>query len=249
MTTKPCKLCDGRGWYLYDVPLTHRLWNTQVACDCEAGQQRQSDIIDRTYAKSGMSDLLRATTFDYLRERRWKNGISLSDSQVAALEFAENNVRQGGRSACFIGDYGTGKTALVAAICNELLKPYKAVELASQNYCRMDVLFLTVPDLLDHLRATFSPTSDVEYDDLFERIKAVKVLVLDDLGKQSTTDWAKEKLYQIINYRYLHRDNLITLITSNNTMDEIADWHPAIARRVHEMCHIIYVAGNDLGRA
>ncbi|MEZ4515679.1 MAG: ATP-binding protein [Chloroflexota bacterium] len=74
------------------------------------------------------------------------------------------------------GGYGCGKTHLAAAIANYQI---------SQG--RM-VLFVNTPDLLDHLRATFSPDSTISYDDRFEQVRNAPLLVLDDLGTQSNTN-------------------------------------------------------------
>jgi DNA replication protein DnaC len=76
-----------------------------------------------------------------------------------------------------------------------------------------------VPEFLDHLRATFIPESKVSYDQLFESVKKTPLLILDDFGEQSTTPWAQEKLYQVINYRYNAR--LPTVITARCSLDEI----------------------------
>ncbi|MFQ5988147.1 MAG: DNA replication protein DnaC, partial [Dehalococcoidia bacterium] len=38
------------------------------------------------------------------------------------------------------------------------------------------------------------------------------LLILDDFGEQSSTPWAQEKLYQLINHRY--NDRLPTVITT-----------------------------------
>ena len=78
---------------------------------------------------------------------------------------------------------------------------------------------MVVPDLLDHLRSTYSPDSKVSYDELFESIRTAPLLILDDLGAHSSTPWAEEKLYQLVNYRYNHR--LPTVITTNLTLDEL----------------------------
>ena len=80
-------------------------------------------------------------------------------------------------------------------------------------------MFVVVPDLLDHLRATFSPSSNISYDELFNQVKTASLLVLDDLGTQSATPWAREKLYQIFNYRY--NAELPTVITTSMTLEEI----------------------------
>jgi len=106
------------------------------------------------------------------------------------------------------GGYGCGKTHLAAAIAN------RAVERGQP------ALFITVPDLLDHLRAAFSPSSPAGYDERFEDVRTAPLLILDDLGTESPTPWAQEKLFQILNYRYNAR--LPTVITTNHELEEIA---------------------------
>jgi DNA replication protein DnaC len=72
-----------------------------------------------------------------------------------------------------------------------------------------------VPDLLDNLRTTFDPRSEMlSFNDLFEHMKTADLLVLDDYGAENTTPWAVEKLFQILNYRY--NMALATVITTNN---------------------------------
>ena len=89
------------------------------------------------------------------------------------------------------GDYGVGNTHLAAAIANKVQRG------------GMRVLFVVVPDLLDYLRATFQPGSAVSYDRRFNEVRQAPFLVLDDLGAHSVTDWAQEKLFQILNHRYV----------------------------------------------
>jgi len=105
------------------------------------------------------------------------------------------------------GPYGCGKTHLAAAIGN-----YQA-ELGDPP------LMIVLPDLLDHLRSTFSPTSSVNLDRRFEEIRKARLLILDDLGTQSATPWAREKLYQLFNYRY--SAELPTVITTASMPEEI----------------------------
>ena len=107
------------------------------------------------------------------------------------------------------GPYGCGKTHLAAAIANSL---------ADKG---TPPLFIMVPDLLDHLRATFSPASSVSYDHRFDEIRTAPLLILDDLGAQSASPWAKEKLHQLFNYRY--NAELPTVLTVAAEMIELID--------------------------
>jgi DNA replication protein DnaC len=122
---------------------------------------------------------------------------------VRAAEYA----RQPRGWLVLFGNYGCGKTHLAAAIANELLR----------SDCQ--VLFAVVPDLLDHLRSTFGPSSEVEYDQRFEDIRDAQVLILDDLGTENASGWAREKLFQIINHRYNYA--MPTVVTSNRAPKDI----------------------------
>jgi DNA replication protein DnaC len=105
------------------------------------------------------------------------------------------------------GGYGCGKTHLAAAIANQRLSLGRPV------------LFVNTPDLLDHLRAAFRPTADTGYDERFDQVRNAPLLILDDLGTQSNTEWAQEKLYQIFNYRY--NAQLPTVVTTNLELEAI----------------------------
>ncbi len=152
-------------------------------------------------------ELQKSMTFDSFDWKRVNLPIdereNLKESFRLALDFA--NSPEGW--LVLLGETGCGKTHLAAAIAN-----YRV----SQGH---SALFVVVPDFLDHLRSTFSPESKVSYDQLFERVKTAPLLILDDFGEHTTTPWAKEKLYQVINYRYNAR--LATVITTRCSLDEI----------------------------
>ncbi|MCS6910959.1 MAG: ATP-binding protein [Anaerolineales bacterium] len=105
------------------------------------------------------------------------------------------------------GGYGCGKTHLAAAIANQALANGQPA------------LFLNTPDLLDFLRETFAPNSDTTYSDRFEEIRTAPLLILDDLGTESPTPWAVEKLYQLLNFRY--NAHLPTVVTTNKRVEDL----------------------------
>ncbi len=153
-------------------------------------------------------ELQKSMTFDKF-ERRVNLTAEQRENLEQAFLLAMNYAKSPDGWLVFQGVTGSGKTHLAAAIVNHR---YQAGELA---------LFVVVPEFLDHLRSTFSPDSKVSYDQLFERVKTTPLLVFDDFGEQASTPWAKEKLYQVINYRY--NAQLPTVITTRRTMDEIDD--------------------------
>ena len=118
----------------------------------------------------------------------------------------------------YTGPRGSGKTHLAVAIAGESMKQGR------------QVFFAFVPTLLDHLRATFSPDSPIGYDELFEQLNTVSLLILDDLGAESSTPWAEEKLYQIIVHR--HEARLPTVITNAASIEELEASKPRIASRL-----------------
>ncbi len=140
---------------------------------------------------------------------------NLDEAYRVAFDFAKNPEGW----LVFMGQTGCGKTHLAAAIVNYRYEAGKPA------------LFIVVPEFLDHLRSTFSPDSKVSYDDVFESVKTAPLLVLDDFGEQSTTPWANEKMYQMLNYRYNGR--LPTVVTTRYSFDELLGEVPdAISSRL-----------------
>lgn len=251
-----CEKCGGAGFYGYDVPFGHPLWNEIVDCDCLAGQALKQDRIRRKLQVAHLPLELEQKTFETLAPLEGQPNVDgetivLSDSQIEALSMGREVVQFGyvmsrglPRPGLFLyGDRGRGKSGIAISIVNGRVQAHGDV-----------ALYITVPDLLDHLRSTFGPKSDVSYDDLFEQVKGVSLLVLDDLGTENPTAWAVEKLYQVVDYRY--RSRLLTIVTSNLSpseltehFDRVGDWTgKRIIDRLVTMCAVVEVAGPNLRR-
>ena len=198
-----CPICGGMGFYLKDVPVGDPDFGKAFPCSCI--QPKLQERRKRQMNALGALEALDEMTFETFRP----DGIALTPERQrtlrAAYEAARAFAAQPQGWLLLTGSFGVGKTHLAAAIGNEI---------ALQGGRPLLVL---VPDLLDHLRASFSPSSEEPFDELFERLKDTTLLILDDLGAESATPWAQEKLFQLLNHRYLRR--LPTVITSNRPLD------------------------------
>ncbi len=164
-------------------------------------------------------EMLERMTFDNFDTRGGANATPQDQESLdRAMHTAQTFAADPEGWLLFNGPRGCGKTHLAVAIAGERLRQ------GSQ------VFFAFVPTLLDHLRATFSPDSPIGYDELFEQLNSVPLLVLDDLGAESSTAWAEEKLYQIVVHR--HEIRLPTVITTASTIDELEDTKSRIASRL-----------------
>lgn len=178
-----------------------------MPCRCQA-EELEKGRLSRLQRYSNLGPLVRhtfATLMPTGLSPDPANQERFSRALLAARAFAERP--QGW--LVFLGPSGCGKTHLAAAIANARLS---AGQMA---------FFAVVPDLLDHLRATFGPDSAVTYDDLFEQVRGTPLLVLDDLGAQSSTPWAGEKLFQLVNHRY--NAQLPTVVTTNLSLDALEE--------------------------
>jgi DNA replication protein DnaC len=196
-----CPICHGAGYYRLDVPVGDPSFGQPIPCACKEREieERRRRNLDRFFSLKPFS----AKTFETFDAAL----PGVREAYEVARRFAENVAGLSSdepRWLLLMGGYGTGKTHLAAAVAHRWLA-------AGQS-----VFFAVVPDLLDHLRAAFAPSSEVPYDEMFDTIREVELLVLDDLGAENGTAWATEKLFQLINYRY--NEGLPTVITTNQQL-------------------------------
>jgi DNA replication protein DnaC len=216
----PFELCDGSG-FRYDEPS-----NTAYNCRCRpqrvalAKAKSLSAVIPRRY---------RDVAFDRppvteIEPRRVVDDVRVFAEQIDAKLDA-------GRGLWFMGPVGTGKTTLAMLVSKAALKVGRSVAIYS------------LPRLLNEIRDTHR--AERSHVDLLDRLTAVDLLHIDDVGAERTTDWVLEELYSIVNARY--EDERSVVITTN-ILDREALRTQITERtvsRLTEMCDEMHLDGHD----
>ena len=203
-----CEFCGGVGFLRSDVPVGHPNFGRLEPCVCRSGEVAQN-ARQHLYEMSNL-DRLSHLTLENFRTSGNPKAEFVTPQEISSLQEAKNvseefsNTLQGW--LLLEGAYGCGKTHLAAAIANAAVQR------------GVPTLFITVPDLLDSLRFAYG-NPETTFEARFEEIRNADLLVMDDFGTQNATAWAQEKLFQIINYRYVNK--LPTVITTNLILDEI----------------------------
>lgn len=104
------------------------------------------------------------------------------------------------------GNFGCGKTYLVAAAFNELAKKGKKVAI------------IYYPEFLRSLKESFSD----DFKTIFNKVKKAELLLLDDIGAEATTNWNRDEILGTI-LQYRMQENLPTFFTSNLSIKELEE--------------------------
>lgn len=143
------------------------------------------------------------------------------------------------------GNVGTGKTFLAACLAADLMR--RGVK----------VLWTRAADMLQAIRQTYNPGARESDADVMARYAGAELIVIDDLGKEKPTDWATERIYNLLDYRY--NRNLPVLITSNYGARDLRQrmtppeddgmTAEAIVDRIRERCRLAILDGSSRRRS
>jgi DNA replication protein DnaC len=224
-TSCPLGLCDGTGF------LVEEQTNTASDCECRAariaGARTRSleGRIPRRYRgvsfdRPPVSDIARTAPEQVQAVRRYVHGVG------------EN--LDAGRGLWLWGDVGTGKTTLAMLVSKAAIDAGRSVAIYS------------LPRLLNLLRVSLEASGGLI--DLLDRLGAVDLLHIDDLGAENQTDWVLEQLYSIVNARYETERAIIA--TTNLPPDELGEHlGDRTVSRLVEICgDPITLAGEDRRR-
>ena len=101
------------------------------------------------------------------------------------------------------GNFGCGKTYLIAALFNELAKK------------RISTEIVYFPELLRDIKSNFD-----SYGDQMEYLENVDLLLIDDIGAEKVTEWSRDEILGTILQKRMNNYKT-TFFTSNLNMTEL----------------------------
>ena len=207
----------------------------RVACKCDREIEQQK----KRREKQMEIERLKRTCFNSMRE--WSYTFENyqgeeNQSLMIAKNFVEDyeKMKKENIGLLFYGAVGSGKTYLACSIANSLIEQYQ-ISVKIRNFAQ----------IINELQKS---SFDFDKNAYIESLVNTSVLILDDLGIERDTSYAKEQVYNIVNSRYLKQKP--TIFTTNLSYDTIQNCkdsveYQRIYSRIIEMCIPVMVVGED----
>ena len=207
-----------------------------VPCLCTCGKEEVEREKRETAERDRLYEIARMKAAG-IQDRHLREWTFAKAEDTPVIRMAQNYVKNWNRvkaenlGLLFWGDVGTGKSYAAACIANALLE------------MRIPVLMTNFSKMLNQMGGLYSE----ERFSYISSLSGFSLLIIDDLGIERSTDYAKEQVYSIIDERY--KSGLPVIVTTNLTIEDLrCPMQLADARiysRILEMCTPVHVAGSD----
>lgn len=193
-----CRICHGAGF-------VHPMANGKP----EYGKTTPCQCIKVELEQKKREWLLKSCDFPPFADTMTFDRFKVFPDVKLAYDTARNMAANPGklRWLALVGWNGNGKTHLAISVCRAWLD------------AGIPARYTLISLLLDELREGFGKEGDYSYEERFRYYCKVPLLLLDDYGMESKTDWVQEKLDTIVDYRLMN--NLSLIVTSNKSLDEM----------------------------
>lgn len=249
MAQKDCPQCEGTGW----KPLEENGVRRMTRCDCQ--KLERSSLLLKQARIPPRYEHCDLSNFDLRKSPDGQQNLSLSVAKISAQHFVEEYPTDFG--LLFVGPTGVGKTHLAVATLRELILR-KGVE----------CLFYDFHDLLKAIQNSYNPGTQTTEAGVMQPVLDAEVLLLDELAGSNPSDWVKETLHHIINWRYNYKK--VTLITTTllardgkaghtglqPSREQIPDLDHSLNQlgvtlrsRLYEMCKVVEMRSDDYRKA
>jgi len=234
-----CKQCGGEAKPKF---ITMLGWRRQEHCapcaevlrkeqEQREAEKQKADRISKLLDNSGiMRGKLSRMTFEEFEKKHQGNAFD------AAKKYAEEFGTDTKNGLFFFGKAGAGKTHLAVSIARYVVEKKQIA-----------VKFARVTDLLLDIRQTYNTDEYYRTENemaLLRKYSSVPLLILDDLGTEKASEWARQILYQIVDSRWI--DDKPLVITSNLTLRELAErFDDRISSRIGGACEIFEAQSHD----
>lgn len=132
----------------------------------------------------------------------------------SVLDYNKNIVQYflNGTNLILLGNYGTGKTMLMSILCNKIVEDYL-----------FDAKFVNGVDLVNKIKSTYHDTSTVSALQMAEYYRNVEFLFIDDIDKLKPSEYVRELMYSIVNYRI--ENELPIIISANHSLEDLDEMY------------------------
>lgn len=201
----------------------------------EEMRMKYKEIIDKIYKDGCIKKRYRYCNFLNFDFFRYKE--DLVTTLIKYTRFCINNEIKDG--IIIYGNIAYDNTHLAASIANEIIRNNKIA------------LIERVSSITDRIKETFNQ-SEITEAEIIELYSNVDMLIIDDLGSETISNWALEKLYKIVNNRYENELPIVitTRCTKEELVEQIATANEKLAKDfievLYKMCYGISVIKSDL---